>query len=428
MYPFCEQLISYKSFDILQKIGNFYKQVLEIAKKYFREDDVIVIEIGGKYKYNPLNKPNLKPIVLADRLKTILTLFSKNNPDSYWLDKASQVLAECIKFCRFYNNGYVTFIELQKLISSEKYFKSKLSILQKEFRKASFSKSDCFDLLSCIEFFETEFYSLDSRVLSILKSEITRITSVFTSDYDVSSLFCPSVQELNFSGFEDVIKQGKIVVLHMDIAKHQNLSKILATYLKLDFQSEVLSLLSDENYIRTTAFICDEFQEFVTSTDANFFAQSREAHCINIVSTQSYSSLLGSLNDKTSVRVIIQGLVNKLWFRTDDSFTIEEIQKQLGKEEKQKTSTSISENAKETNYDFLTHTFRSQNSNIAESVNTYTQTDFIYDTHFFTSELKTFECLAFCSDGSKIMPPCKLKLTPYFEKRKEEFYEKKYLF
>mgnify|MGYP006384071481 CR=1 FL=1 len=114
----------------------------------------------------------------------------------------------------------------------------------------------------------------------------------------------------------------------MDIANYQNLARVLATYLKLDFQTEVLSSISFNNS-RPCAFICDEYHEFVTSTDADFFAQSREAKCINIVATQSYSSLLNTLKDKTVTDVITQNLINKLWFRTDDIYTIENIQKQL---------------------------------------------------------------------------------------------------
>ena len=37
------------------------------------------------------------------------------------------------------------------------------------------------------------------------------------------------------------------------------------------------------------------------------------------------------LNNKYSVEVIVQNLVNKLWFRSDDMFTIEDAQKQLRK-------------------------------------------------------------------------------------------------
>ena len=67
------------------------------------------------------------------------------------------------------------------------------------------------------------------------------MTNIFISDYDVSNTFCPERDNTNFIGFKDVIKQGKIVVLNMNIAVFKNLSKLLAAYLKLDFQSEVLS-------------------------------------------------------------------------------------------------------------------------------------------------------------------------------------------
>ena len=421
MYPFTKQLIQYNfalnnpiGMLILDVKGNFYKQVQIYCSSFNRTDDLIVIELGGKYKYNPLHTPHLKPSVLANRLKTILTLFSPNNSESYWLDKAEQVLTEAIKFCRLYNDGYVTFIEIHKLINFPDYYSQKVKYLRQLFHADKLSSEALFDLNSSLEFFQNEFYSLDTRVLSILKSEITRITNIFVSDYDIQSVFCPKKEDINFFGFNDVIDNHKIVVLNMNIALYSNLSKIIATYLKLDFQSEVLGKLQN-NSCNTTAFICDEYHEYITSTDAGFFAQSREAKCINIVSTQSYSSIVNSLKDTYSANVIIQNLVNKLWLRTDDKLTIEDAQKQLGKEDKEKVSTSISENAKETNFDFLTNSFLSKDSNISESISSYTQSDYIYDTNFFTQNLETFSCLAFLSDGGNIMPPQKLYLKPYFK-------------
>ena len=424
MYPFTEQLLKYNSFHPDKKLGillldvkgNYCQYLTETAKKYKLEKDVLEISLHSNIKYNPLHKPYLSPAVLANRLKTILLLFSENNSESYWLDKVEQILAEAIKLCRLYNHGYVTFTELHKLIMEPDYYKSKIEILKKLFYESNFSYKQVYDLNTALSFFEKEFHHLDSRTLSILKSEITRITNLFISDYAVSQTFCPSKSELNFKGFKEVLSKGKIVVLNMNIAEYQNLSKLIAAYLKLDFQSEVMYNLSHHK-AKPSAFICDEYSEYVTKTDANFFSLSREAKCINIICTQSYSSLKATLKDETSVKVITQNLINKIWFRTDDIFTIEEAQKQLGKEDKVKTSTSLSESAKETNFSYITNSLNSKNSNITESFNTYSQTDYVFDTKFFTQNLETFSSLTFLSDGKQIFKPEKLKMFPYFENK-----------
>ena len=422
MYPFTKQLLQYNNKNVNDKIGmlildvkgNYYNQVLKYAKLYNLEKDLIVIGLNSNNYYNPLHKPNLKPIVLANRLKTILTLFSENNSESYWLDKSEQILAEAIKLCRLYNNNYVDFLELHKLITIPNYYKEKIGILKNLFVSSKLTHKQIYELNECLDFFEKEFQNLDSRTKGILVSEITRITNTFISDFDVFSTFCPSKEKLNFLGFADVIKSGKIVVLNMNISEYNLLSKIIATYLKLDFQTEILSSLSSNN-INKTAFICDEYDKYCTKTDSDFFSLSREAKCINIISTQSYSSLKNVLKDESSVKVITQNLINKIWLRTDDIYTIEEAQKQLGKEEKEKFSKSISENAKETNFNYITNTFNSLNSSISESYNSYYQTDYIYDTNFFTRQLETFTALTFLSDGNEIHEPKKIQLLPYFK-------------
>lgn len=426
MYPFTSQLIEYNAVNTKEKLamlildvkGNYSEKVLEFAKNVDRLDDVYVIDLSGNIKYNPLDKPELTPIVLANRLKTILELFNKQSSESYWLDKAEQVLAEAIKFCRIYNDGYVNFTELHKLIMFPDYYTEKIIIARKKFQDGLLQEKDIYNLLSCINFFDKEFFSLDDRTLSILKSEISRITNIFVSDYNVSKTFCPKKEEINFKGFEEILDEGKIVVLNMNISEYKNLSKIIAAYLKLDFQGEVLNRLSNGKYRRKSAFISDEYHEYVTSTDADFFSQSREAKCINIIATQSYTSLQNSLKDEANVKVIIQSLINKFWFRTDDNFTIEEAQKLIGKEEKEKISTTISENAKQTNYSLFSNQLISRDTNISESFNKYTEKDFIYDTRFFSQELEIFVSLGFISDGNHIFSPQKIYMLPYFKKEK----------
>ena len=142
MYPFAKQLIDYKNNSPYEKLGmlildvkgNFYKQITEFCRESNRLDDLIVIEIGGEFTYNPLDKPELSATVLASRLKNILTLFSPETSESYWLDKAEEVLAECIKLCRLYNNGYVTFTEIHKLVNSPNYYSEKVMVLRELFK------------------------------------------------------------------------------------------------------------------------------------------------------------------------------------------------------------------------------------------------------------------------------------------------------
>ncbi len=424
MYPFLRQLMEYNHEHFNQKIGmlildvkgNFYQQVKKYAMQYQLEKDLIVIELKSNIYYNPLHKPNLKPQVLANRLKSILLLFSENNTESYWLDKAEEILTECIKLCRLYNNNYVTFLEIHKLITIPNYYQEKINILRNLFISSKLSYSQIYELNSSLDFFQKEFENLDARTKGILISEITRITNFFISDFDVMSAFCAPLEKLSFTGFSEMIQQGKIVVLNMNLSEYTSLSKIIATYLKLDFQSEIIANLS-KNHSRPTAFICDEYDKYATKSDGEFFSLSREAKCINIVSTQSYSSLKATLKEDAQVKVITQNLINKIWFRTDDLFTIEEAQKQLGKEEKERISKSISESAKQTRFSYITNTLNSENSNISETYSTHLQNDYIFETNFFTQNLETFTALSFLSDGNKIYPPEKLLMLPYFKQK-----------
>lgn len=278
------------------------------------------------------------------------------------------------------------------------------------FYHGSLSEKAMYDFNTCIDFFQNEYATLDSKVLSIIQSEITRITQLFVSDKEISDAFCPPKEKVNFSGFS--LNSNEIVVLNMNVAEYRNLAKIIATYLKLDFQSEVLMRLAKQSDFSPLAFLCDEYHEYATENDADFYAQSREAKCISIVSTQSYTSLLKAVKDQQSAKVIIQNLVNKIWFRTDDNFTIEEAQKQLGKEDKTKYIRSISENAKETKYSHVLKTFKSDNSSLSESLSTQVYHDFIFDFNSFSRELKTFQAICFISTGTQILPPTITQLTP----------------
>lgn len=425
MYNITKQILDYNLKNINNKFGmlildvkgNYYKFVEENVNKTKNKDDLILVKLDGEFKYNPLDKPELKPYVIANRLKEILLLFSPNNTESFWIDKAESLIAELIKFIRIYNFGYVTFTEIHKLITSDEYFIAKKFEVEKELKKElennNLNHEKYYNYTTFKSYYEKEFKQLDQRTKGIILSEITRITSLFINDYAVNKTFCPKKKEITFKGFDELINSGKILVLCLNISEYKDLARIIASYLKLDFQTIVLSNLAKGN-VKPTLFISDEYQEYVTKNDAYFYAQSREAMCINIVATQSYTSIKEKVKDDANTEVIIQNLVNKLWFRTDDEYTIEKAQKLIGKEEKEKLSKTIGENATNAQYSYISKKYKGNNKGVNESVNMYTNFEYIYDTKYFTRELKTFEALGFINNNGQIENIEKIKMIPYF--------------
>ena len=77
--------------------------------------------------------------------------------------------------------------------------------------------------------------------------------------------------------------------------------------------------------------------------------------------------------------------------------------------------TAISENAKETQFNYFTKRFSSLDSNLSESINSYTQFDYVYDTNYFTQNLECFHAISFLSTGKKIIKPQELLMIPYFK-------------
>ena len=51
-----------------------------------------------------------------------------------------------------------------------------------------------------------------------------------------------------------------------------------------------------------------------------------------------------------------------------------------------------------------------------EGIGQKKETDYIFDTNYFTQKLETFSCLSFLSNGEKIICPQKINLIPYFKK------------
>ena len=390
-----DQLIQNKIGGLVIDIkGDYINKVKQIAKKYNQEDKVIEISVNNEYKYNPLHDILISSFEMASRIKKVLTLLSKdsNNNEPFWLDKSEEYIRDFITLIRAYNNNFVNFEEIHNLVINKEYISEKIRCIKENVLKNKYSDKELFAINSAIVNIKNDYLNLDLRTFGIIRSEITRMTSVFLSDIHTRNKYCEKSNKINFLS-------NNIYVLSLDIANNEKISKIIATYIKLDFERQVLKCINKK---RPVFLICDEYQEIVNGEDANFFSLSRQYKCINVVSMQSYSSLVNALGNEHTSNVIIQNFVNKIWFRNDDEYTIKKIITQLGKEKVYKKSKSYSENGRNSRYNMLLNKFISYKSDFSES---YSETEILenkYGEEYFTQKLNVFEAMCLISDGNKM--------------------------
>lgn len=401
---FCKYMIDNKISGLIIDIkGNYVKTVQNFIKEN-SECELIVIKEDGNVKYNPL-KSDVKSLEMANRLRRVIELISvSNNSDSYWLDKVENVLFNFILLIKYTNKENLDLKEIHRLITDDEYLISSIEKLKNISMSEIQDVKTAHEVNNLIMFFSKEYFNLDKRVISIIKSEITRLTIPFVTEYDVCNKFgTKGKDEIHISLNK---QKQRIYLLSINMSKNFLLSKMLATFIKLEFQSLVLENI--ENPIECFC-ICDEYQEFANSQDAHFLSLSREAKCMNIFSMQSYSSLINILKNEQSAKVIIQNMVNKIWFRNDDNYTIQEILKQIGKERKILKTNTLSESANESKKS-LFKGFKNSKSNISQSVSYAENNDYVFEARVISRELETFEALVLLGKSGKMKEIKRVKL------------------
>lgn len=384
---------------ILDIKGNFVDTVKEMCRRTSRTSDLKIISKTGN-SYFPILDKNIEPLEQAGKIKQIITLLSSNtNTDPYWMDKVENVLMNLFILI-LYDKGTLDILDMHNLVTDDIYLKKLMDSIRKKIKENPPNDKVSYEVANAISFIQNEFFNLDLRVKSIIKSEITRFTIPLITDYDIYCRFCKGkdLEKIKFSSKD-------IVVLSLNIGENKALAKILATSLKLSFQRYILSRIGNASDM---FFIADEFQEFCNAEDSHFLSLSREAKCMNIIAVQSYSSIKNTLKDNATTNVLVQNLVNKIWFRNDDNYTISEAIKQIGKTEVIRENSSIQESGSESKKYMFKEGFKNKKSSISKTLSYSKTKENIYDENFFTRELATFEALIFMTDGIKVQVPQKV--------------------
>ena len=362
-YPFLDQLAKYgkESPDerigglILDVKGDFWKEAVHILERNGRREDAVIIEPGSGYYFNPVHYPHLDTKIIAERLYSVLENMNSNDgrQDSFWKDKSINLLANSLSLIRLCI-GYATLSDVYEIVSDEGKLRNMLDYAQNLIKLKS--KNVGIDLnelkLAVSYFYGADHAGLDERTKAIIKSESLRVCSDFIKPA-FKETFCAPEQKLNFPGFQEVVNSGKIVILNMPESKYGLTGKIIGIMLKLDYFRTVLNRIykavvdNSVNVKRPVLFICDEYQNYVTSgdieSDAEFFARCRQSKAINIVLTQSYSSLKLKLGSEEKLNSLIGNIRSSVWLALSDDYSREKASKICDKEYKLKITENITE-------------------------------------------------------------------------------------
>ena len=440
-YPFLDQLAKYKKESTGERIGglildvkgDFWKEAVRILKRNGRGEDAVIIEPGSGYYFNPVHYPHLDAKIIAERLYSVLENMNSNDgrQDSFWKDKSINLLANSINIVRLCM-GYVTLSDIYEIVSDENKLKNIIGHAQNLMKIKSNEETYVNELKLAASYFAgADYAGLDERTKAIIKSESLRVCSDFIKPAFKETFCCPE-QKLNFPGFQEVVNSGKIVILNMPESKYGLTGKIIGIMLKLDYFRTVLnrvykSVIDDTvNIKRPVLFICDEYQNYVTSgdieSDAEFFARCRQSKAINIVLTQSYSSLKLKLGSEEKLNSLIGNIRSSLWLALSDDYSREKASRICDKEYKLKITENITEQDDRAVFNPYIGKLLSDDNTISQGTTKTYEKMPSFDTDDFAG-LKLNQAVYRIYSGGEVKGPGLVYLHPIYRPKTKSYFE-----
>jgi hypothetical protein len=132
LYPFAEQILSYKAFNkderigglVLEVKGDFCKRVKEMLERHGRAEDYIEISLDSEYRYNPLHN-NLDAYALAFSIASVLNNLFGRGKEPFW----QQAYTNLVKFIILLYKvayGYVTLFDVYRCAISPPFLEQRI--------------------------------------------------------------------------------------------------------------------------------------------------------------------------------------------------------------------------------------------------------------------------------------------------------------
>jgi hypothetical protein len=305
------------------------QRIVDYCNQTGRCKDLVVIDASCKYRLNPLHSEVKRKgegaglvLNIVHLLMSILDVADpqqgeggKSDDASYFRKATAQLIRNAIELLLAAGEALEVYNIYRIVISAPQ---SREEARSEEWRESSYcyhcfqeAKNRCkderaaHDLELVADFFVTELASLGEKTRAC-------IVSTFSSTIDLlhrgllKNLLCTD-SNIDLQDCE----RGTIFLIEFPVKEFKIVGKIIQIVFKLCFQACV-----ERRDIKTSPqpvfFYSDEYQNFVTSDDPQFFATCRSARVANVVVTQNLGGLEAALGGGTKGEAETKALTGNL--------------------------------------------------------------------------------------------------------------------
>ena len=283
-----------------------------------RTGDIVRVTADGPHRLNVLDYENQQPGATTISLVEMLMLLAEpargaDRKEDSWHGMCMSFLTNAIDIIRLAGST-ITFEEIQALVQSPNAYLKFEELAEKRALTSSQRK----DLAICAQYFGDEWATMPDKTKGSVKATLRPILDTLSRG-DLRELFSTDTTitpEATFS--------GKIIIVDLPEKTHGIGGKLAAVIWKLAWQRAVLR--RGKSGAEKPAFLySDEFQNFVTSKDANFVLESRSAGGLSIMLTQAipglWSAMGGRDKGQAAAELLFSNCSTKIFCQNDDRET-----------------------------------------------------------------------------------------------------------
>lgn len=321
---------------ILDPKGDFKNKIDVLAGRHGRRRDLLIIDPDQpktSMRWNPLDTDDDAQEV-AGRFAAVMEILNPSGgTDAFWIDNTMRLVQNLISLLRFARPDVPpSLIEIYEAAMSDDKIKAWGEQVTNSLYDSNIEVARTFD------FFHDVWFTMPTDTRGTVRSFVSNMLGTFlTPPYD--TLFSGHSTER----IGNLIDKGGLLYVNMPIADKEVMSRVVSTFIKLEFYKEVLKRPDKP---RPSFFLCDEFQSFFTTGkgrgDADAFERTRQSNHANIVAFQNLNALFKQTERQEPVLNMLGNCATNIFLRNTERETNEYATELFGEHIETMTGASIS--------------------------------------------------------------------------------------